>query len=76
MIGCLLLLIAIIDGFKVADSPAFISVELLLNVTISLDFYFRVRMIGFVNYMKNSIWNKLEVLIVVGCNVLFIVSLL
>lgn len=71
-----MLIIAIIDGFKVADSPAFICVELLLNITISFDFYFRVRMVGFSNYMRNSIWNKLEGVIVVGCNVLFIVSLL
>jgi hypothetical protein len=25
--------------------------------------------------MRNSIWNKLEVIIVVGCNLLFIVSM-
>ena len=33
-------------------------------------------MIGFKNYMRNSIWNIFEIIIVVGCNVLFIVSLL
>ncbi len=76
MIGCILLIIAVVDGFKVADSPAFICVELLLNVTISFDFYFRIRMVGFNNYMRNSIWNKLEVIIVVGCNLLFIVSMI
>jgi hypothetical protein len=76
VIGCILLIIAVVDGFKVADSPAFICVELLLNVTISFDFCFRIRMVGFNNYMRNSIWNKLEVIIVVGCNLLFIVSMI
>ena len=45
--GCLLIVATIINGFKIAESPLFICVELLLNITISVDFGCRVRMIGF-----------------------------
>ena len=76
MVGCLLILTTIIDGFKVAESPTFICVELLLNVLISLDLAGRVRMVGFKLYMSRSWWNKFDLGIVIGCNLLFIISLL
>jgi len=66
----------IVDGFKIAESPTFITVEVLLNLTITIDFAARVRMAGFIPYLKKSIWNKLDLLIVIGCNLLFIVSLI
>jgi hypothetical protein len=75
--GVLLIIATIIDGFKIADSPLFICVELLLNITISVDFGCRIRMIGFKKYMaQNKVWNKLDCFIVVMCNLLFIISLL
>lgn len=74
--GCLLIVATIINGFKIAESPLFICVELLLNITISIDFGCRVRMIGFKKYMgQNKCWNKLDFVIVVCCNMLFILSL-
>lgn len=75
--GCLLILATIIDGFKIAESPLFICVELLLNITISVDFGCRIRMVGFKKYMgQNKCWNKLDCFIVVMCNLLFIISLM
>ena len=47
----------------------------MLNFTISIDFYFRVRMAGFKPYLKKSIWNKLDFVIVCGCNTLFLISI-
>jgi len=72
---CLLIITTIFDGFKIADSPMFIVVELVLNLTITVDFYFRVRMHGFKLYMQQSVWNKLDFIIVCGCNSLFLLSL-
>ena len=75
--GCILIIATIIDGFKIAESPLFICVELLLNITISVDFACRIRMVGFKKYMsQNKCWNKLDCFIVVMCNMLFIISLL
>ena len=76
MIGCLLILTTIIDGFKVAESPTFITVELCLNILISLDLLLRVRLVGFNKYLGKSCWNKLDLAIVIGCNLLFVISIL
>ena len=72
----ILVVVTIIDGFKIADSKMFIIVELLLNLTITVDFGLRVKMTGFKNYLKNRFWNKLDFIIVIGCNLLFIGSVL
>ena len=45
-IGVGLIVITIVDGFKIAQSPVFVAVELILNITISIDLLFRVRMQG------------------------------
>jgi len=76
VIGVSLIVITIVDGFKVAKSPVFISIELALNITISIDLLFRLRLQGCRKYIKKSGWNKLDVFIVLGCNALFIVSLM
>ena len=47
-----------------------------MNLLIAADLGFRLRMVGFKKYLKQSCWNKLDLGIVIGCNVLFIVSLL
>ena len=71
-----LIIISIFDGFKIAHSPIFIVVEFLLCLTISIDFALKTRMVGFSKYMRMNWWNKLDFLIVVGCNILFIVSII
>ena len=43
---------------------------------ISIDLAFRVRMIGCNKYLSKSCWNKLDLVIVIGCNVLFFISIL
>ena len=75
-IGVGLIVITIVDGFKIAQSPVFVAVELILNITISIDLLFRVRMQGCKKYFQKSGWNKLDLFIVLGCNILFIISLL
>ena len=76
VIGVSLIIITVVDGFKIAESPAFVAVELILNVTISMDLLCRVRLQGCKKYFKRSGWNKLDLFIVLGCNALFIISLL
>jgi len=73
---CVLIITTIIDGFKIAESPTFIVVELLLNLTITIDFAARVKMEGFKKYLFKSWWNKLDYLIVIGCNLLFLISVI
>ena len=75
MLGtCLLLILTyVVDGYEVAKSPAFIFVEFSLNVAIGIDFGCRIRMIGLMKYLsQNKCWNKFDFLIVVLCNVLFL----
>lgn len=76
LIGLSLLCITIIDGFKVAASDYFMAVEGIFNLLISIDLIFRIRMVGFKKYLRDNWWNKLEVFIVVGCNILFIFSVI
>jgi hypothetical protein len=49
--GCLLIGTTIVGGYKMAESPTFIFVELLLNGGIAIDFGCRVRMIGMHKYL-------------------------
>lgn len=72
----MLIVVTIIDGFKIAESKMFITVELLLNLTITVDFLLRVKMAGFKSYLRKSLWNKLDFVIVLGCNLLFVVSII
>ena len=74
VIGVSLIIITVVDGFKVAKSPVFVAVELVLNITISIDLLFRMRLQGCKKYVMKSGWNKLDVFIVLGCNALFIIS--
>ena len=73
---CILIITTIVDGFKIAESPTFIFIEFLLNVTISIDLGLRIKMYGFSRYINKNTWNKLDVLISVLCNILFVVSLI
>ena len=41
------------DGFKVAESPAFIILELLLNLLIGADFACRVKLVGCERYFRD-----------------------
>ena len=75
MLACfILIIVSVLDGFKIAHSPVFVVVEFLLCLTISIDFALKARMVGFQKYMTMNCWNKLDFLIVIGCNILFIVS--
>lgn len=59
-----------------AKTPAFILAEFTLNVAIGIDFGCRIRMIGLMKYLnQNKCWNKFDFLIVILCNLLFMLSL-
>lgn len=47
-----------------------------MNLIITVDFLFRVKMTGFKKYLTKSFWNKLDFVIVIGCNLLFISSVI
>ena len=49
----ILILVTIWDGFKVAESPAFIILELLLNLLIGADFACRVKLVGCERYFRD-----------------------
>ena len=77
----ILILITIIDGFKVAESPWFIFLELLLNVLIAGDFICRLKLVGMSRYFKNPStghmrwWHIFDAVVVILCNFLFAVAL-
>lgn len=76
-----LVLVTIIDGFKVAESPLFILMEFFLNLMIGVDFALRIRLVGCSKYMRDPVggrvrwWNIFDGLVVVICNLVFLVTL-
>ena len=77
----LLGLILIIDGFKVAESSAFVFVEFLLNLSITLDFLLKVKLSGLRKFFRSNSghyrwWNWFDTFVVCSCNLLFGMALL
>ena len=75
-----MILATIIEGFKIADSPFCIALELILNVLITGDLICRLKLTGFRKYFKSNAghyrwWNFFDSFVVITCNLLFIVSL-
>ena len=81
VLSILLILVTIVDGFTVAESPLFICMEFMLNLLIGIDFGFRIKLVGWSKYLRdpstNSLrwWNIFDGLVVVICNLVFAVSL-
>jgi len=81
IMACILIFVTIIDGFKVANSPLFISLEFLLNVLIGVDFACRVKLVGCERYFKDAQsgsikwWNVFDALVVTCCNLVFFVAI-
>lgn len=48
--GVFLVLIMMVDGFKIADSKLFISLEFFLNMVVTTDVGLRLRLNGFWTY--------------------------
>ena len=77
MIVCLILVvITILDGFRVASSPVFITFEFVMCVTVTVDLALKVRMQGFRKYLKSGTWNKLDFFIVISCNLIFLLTII
>lgn len=75
----LVVLVTIVDGFKIAESPMFIALEFLLNLLITLDFCFKVKMQGLSKFFKLDMqhksswwWNYFDAFVVLSCGMLFV----
>lgn len=81
MFSFVLILVTIFDGFQVADSPLFISLELILNLMIGIDFFCRLKLVGCRKYFRNPAtnhlqwWNLFDAIVVTICILLFAVTL-
>ena len=82
VLAFILIVITIFDGFKVADSPMFIFLELLLNVMIGVDFGCRVKLVGCERYFTDPQsgqirkWNVFDAIVVCFCNIVFFITLI
>ena len=71
----------IVDGFKVAKTAWFISLEALLNLCIGLDFGARVKLVGIRRYFRNPStnhlrwWHIFDAIVVMVCIILFAAQL-
>lgn len=80
-LGFGLILVTIFDGFQVAESPLFITLELILNLLIGLDFGFRIKLVGCQKYIKDPStgllrwWNIFDAIVVTICISLFTTTL-
>jgi hypothetical protein len=81
VLSCGLILVTIIDGFKVCNTAWFICLELLLNFLITIDFVARIKMVGCEKYFKNASsghirwWHIFDAIVVILCLTLFAVML-
>ena len=81
ILGFGLILVTIFDGFQVAESPLFITLELILNLLIGLDFAFRIKLIGCHKFIKDPStgkirwWNIFDAIVVTICISLFSTTL-
>ena len=77
----LLIIVTIIDGFVIADSALFISLEMILNFMITLDFLFRIKLAGGRKFFRSNRgnlnwWNVFDTFVVISCNLLFILAVI
>lgn len=74
-------MVTVFDGFQVADSLMFISLEFILNLLIGIDFICRIKLVGCSKYFmdpntgKVRCWNIFDALVVSFCNAVFALSL-
>jgi len=53
IISLLLIIVLIIDGFQVTESPLFICLEFLLNSLVTVDLGFRIKLTGLRKFFKS-----------------------
>lgn len=81
VLSCGLIIVTIIDGFKVCNTAWFILLEFLLNFLITVDFVARIKMVGCSKYFKNGSsghlrwWHIFDAIVVVLCLLLFAVMI-
>ena len=81
ILSCGLIIITIIDGFKVCNTAWFMGLEFLLNFLITGDFVARMKMVGCNKYFRKASsghlrwWHLFDAAVVVLCLILFAVML-
>ena len=76
-----MILVTIVDGFKVAKTGWFIALEAILNFCIGVDFICRMKMVGFNKYFTNPStghkrwWHIFDALVVGVCIMLFAIQM-
>ena len=71
----MLIIVTIIKGFQIDESPLFITVELLINILVISDFVCRVKLAGTKRFMRGGLWNIFDFIVVVTCSFMFIIIL-
>jgi len=81
ILSCGLILVTIIDGFKVCNTGWFIALEFLLNFLITGDFVARIKMVSCEKYFRNGStghlrwWHIFDAIVVILCLLLFAIML-
>jgi len=81
VLSCGLILVTIIDGFKVCNTGWFIALEFLLNFLITGDFVARIKMVSCEKYFRNGStghlrwWHIFDAIVVILCLLLFAIML-
>jgi hypothetical protein len=77
----LLIIVTVVDGFKITKSGLFIAIEAMLNILITADFSLRLRLVGKHAFFKNPQsghyrwWNIFDAAVVVICTLAFLSTL-
>jgi len=81
VLSCGLIIVTIIDGFKVCNTGWFIALEFLLNFLITGDFVARIKMVSCEKYFRNGStghlrwWHIFDAIVVILCLLLFAIML-
>jgi hypothetical protein len=72
----LLVLITLVVGFRVAETPLFLFIECLINMVILVDFGCRLRLMGMKRFFEGGYWNIFDAIVVFGCIFTFVLMLI
>ena len=71
-----LVLVTVVKGFIVDESPWFIFTELIINMCVLADFLCRIKLQGYKKFIQGGIYNMFDAGVVVCCLLLFFLILL
>jgi len=81
IISTILILATIFGGSSATKNPFFLALEFLVNLCISIDFIFRVKLAGLKKFYRTSSgkfrwWNFFDTMIVISCSLMFIICVI